>query len=86
MSDEDPTKKLPDGSTTEPLTVTERLATILERLDVIQESADLRHGETNANFRKLGDKMDILNRRVLESEANQVDLRRRIEELETQAS
>jgi chaperonin cofactor prefoldin len=59
-----------------------RHAEILE----LFRSADLRHGETNANFRKLGDKMDILNRRVLESEANQVDLRRRIEELETQAS
>ena len=66
--------------------VMERLNGLDDRLTNIQDSPDRRDAETNANPRKLGDKMDIPNRRVLESEANQVDLRRRIEELETQAS
>lgn len=88
MSDADTTKNLPDVPDTEPtmLTVMESLNGLDERLTNMQAAADRRHAETNANFQKLGDKMDILNRRVLESEANQVDLRRRIEELETQAS
>ena len=63
-----------------------RLTTMDDRLTTMQESADRRHAETNANFRRLDDKMDILHRRVLETEANQVDLRRRVEELETKAS
>jgi septal ring factor EnvC (AmiA/AmiB activator) len=92
VSDEDPTKDLPSVPDTEPTmyTVMERLNGLDQSLtsmqESIQESADRRHAETNANFRKLDDKMDILNRRVLDSEANQVDLRRRIEALETKAS
>ena len=67
-------------------TVDERLTTVEGRLTTMHESADRRHSETNANFRRVEDKMDILHRRMLDWEANHVDLRRRVEELETKAS
>lgn len=86
MSDEDPTQKMPGTvSDTEPT-----MFTVMERLNSMQEIADKRHAELQewitSGFRKLADKIEILNRSRLESEADYFSLLHRIEELESKAS
>ena len=70
--------------------LTTRLEEVESRLTSEIAGVDTRVTEVNTRviegFKDLGHKMNALNRRILQSEADQEDLRERVERLETKAS